>query len=209
MGRPPKFSTDQILDATARLVAEGGPAVATVAGIAQRLGAPTGSIYHRFASRDLLLAQLWVRTAGRAQEGFIAALEQDDLDQAAVDAALHIPRWSRANVDEACVMLQYRREELADQWPDELGSDLMSLRQTVDTAVRGFVRRRFGGITKGNLEVTQFALLDVPYGAVRRYLLRGEPPPLSVDGLVANACRCALLDPGPSGDRGSRRRAAS
>jgi AcrR family transcriptional regulator len=74
MGRPAKFNTEQILDATAQLVAEGGPGLATVAGIAERLGAPTGSIYHRFNSRDLLLARLWFRTVRRAQEGFVAAI---------------------------------------------------------------------------------------------------------------------------------------
>ena len=70
MGRPPKFDSQQILDATALLIAEGGPEQATVASIAKRLGAPSGSIYHRFESRDLLLARLWIRTVHRAQQGF-------------------------------------------------------------------------------------------------------------------------------------------
>ena len=192
MGRPAKFSSEQILDTTAQLVAEGGPGVATVAGIAERLGAPTGSIYHRFGSRDLILARLWIRTAQRAQEGFIVALNQDDVGQAAVDAALHIPRWSRSNVDDACVMLLYRREQLAEVWPDELGDELATLNDAIKAAVHSYVRRRFGSVTKANLEVASFALVDVPYAAVRRHLLMGSKPPRSVDDLVTRTCQCIL-----------------
>lgn len=192
MGRPAKFNTEQILDATARLVAEGGPALATVAGIAERLGAPTGSIYHRFSSRDLLLARLWIRTVRRAQEGAVAALSQHDVEKAAIDAALHVPRWSRSNLDDACVLLLYRREQLAEQWPAELGDELATLNDAIEAGVRSFVRRRFGSVTKANLEVTSFALLDVPYAAVRRYLIKGSPPPPSVDDLIARTVRCIL-----------------
>jgi AcrR family transcriptional regulator len=113
MGRPAKFDSEQMLDAAAGLVARGGPSRATVAAIAEQLEAPSGSIYHRFESRDLLLARLWIRTARRAQEGFVATLDGPDLADAARQAALHIPRWARSHLDEATVLLLYRREDLA------------------------------------------------------------------------------------------------
>jgi AcrR family transcriptional regulator len=193
MGRPAKFSTEQILDTTALLVARRGLPSATIAGIAQQLGAPTGSIYHRFESRDLLLARLWIRTVRRSQQGALDALAQKDIERAAVDTALHIVRWSRVNVDEACVLLLYRREQLAERWPEELGDELAGLNDVLVAAIRTFVRRRFGSTTKANLEVASFALVDVPYAAVRRYLLMGKPPPRSVDDLVERTCRCVLL----------------
>jgi AcrR family transcriptional regulator len=192
MGRPAKFDSEQILDATAQLVAEGGPGLATVAGIAERLGAPTGSIYHRFNSRDLLLARLWIRTVRRSQEGGVAAISQTDVKKAAIDAALHVPRWSRSNLEDACILLLYRREQLAEQWPAELGDELATLNDPLKAAIRSFVRRRFGSVTKANLEVTSFALLDVPYAAVRRHLITGNPPPPSVDDLIARTVKCIL-----------------
>ena len=197
MGRPAKFDSEQILDTTARIIAEGGPGQATVAAIAQRLGAPSGSIYHRFESRDLLLARLWIRTVRRAQQGFVAALTLPDLDQAALAAALHIPRWSRQHPAEATVLLLYRREDLADRWPEELGAEVAELNKGMEAAVRGFTRRWFGRITPASLQTVAFALIDVPYGASRRYLLAGKPPPTTVDELIIRTCRCVLsLRPG-------------
>lgn len=192
MGRPAKFDSEQILDTTAQVLAEAGPGQATVAAIAQRLGAPSGSIYHRFESRDLLLARLWIRTVRRAQEGFLAALTLPDLEQAALEAALHIPRWSRQHLPEATVLLLYRREDLGDRWPQELGVEVAELNKGMEAAVRAFTRRRFGRSTPASLQTVAFALVDVPYGASRRYLLAGKPPPPAVDELIVRTCRCVL-----------------
>jgi AcrR family transcriptional regulator len=197
VGRPAKFDSEQILDITARIIAGGGPGQATVAAIAQRLGAPSGSIYHRFESRDLLLARLWIRTVRSAQEGFVAALTLPDLEQAALEAALHIPRWSRQHLPEATVLLLYRREDLVDRWPEELGPQVAELNKGMEAAVRDFTRRWFGRITPTSVETVAFALVDTPYGASRRYLLAGKPPPPTVDELIVRTCRCVLsLAPG-------------
>lgn len=193
MGRPAKFDTEQMLDAAAGLLAEGGPGQATVAAIAQRLGAPSGSIYHRFESRDLLLGRLWIRTIYRAQAGFLDALQLDDLHRAATEAALHIPRWSRIHLAEATVLLLYRREDLAARWPEDLGGEISNLNVDLAAAMRSFTKRRFGRVTDRNLQEVAFALADVPYAACRRYLLAGQPPPPSVDDLVLKACEATLF----------------
>lgn len=193
MGRPAKFDSEGMLDAAAELIAAGGPAQATITAIAERLGAPSGSIYHRFESRDLLLARLWVRTIRRAQAGFLVALEADEIHCAAQGAALHIPRWSRAHLAEATVLLLYRKEDLAAQWPAELGSSLSHLNDDLTAAMRRFTKRRYGRITSKNFQTVAFALVDVPYAAARRYLLAGRPPPLLVDDLVTAACEAALF----------------
>jgi AcrR family transcriptional regulator len=192
VGRPAKFDSDRILDAAALIVAEGGPSQTTVAGIAERLGAPSGSIYHRFESKDLLLARLWIRTVQRAQEGFITALSVARLEEAALDAALHIPRWSRRHLSDASVLLLYRREDLAERWPDELGDELSALNQGMERAIREFTHRWFGQVTAADLQRVTFSLIDVPYAACRRYLLGGKPPPPVVDELIAQTCKCTL-----------------
>jgi AcrR family transcriptional regulator len=184
MGRPPKYEAEQILDAALLLVAEQGPAAATVAAIAGRLGAPTGSIYHRFGSRDLILANLWIRGIRRFQRGFIDALHADDAEA----AALHVVAWCREHPVEASVLLLHRREDLATQWPEDLGDQLDSLNGEAETAYRMFAGRHPD--TDGNRPA--FALFDLPLGAVRRHISDRLPPPPWVDELVLTAVRAIL-----------------
>ncbi len=193
MPRPAKFSEDQILDAAMRLVAGGGPTAATISGIAGLLGAPVGSIYHRFGSRDLLLARLWVRTVKRFQGGFIEALGVEDPDEAALGAALYNVEWTRRHLDEARVLLLYRREDLAAKWPDELGTELSTLNADVVAAITEHAQKRYGEDADAEaVRRVVFALVDVPYAAGRRHLIAGEPPPPIVDDLVTGTLRCIL-----------------
>jgi AcrR family transcriptional regulator len=195
VARPEKFTSEDILDAAVQVVAERGPAAATVAAIAEQIGAPTGSIYHRFASRDLLLARVWIRTVRSAQAGFLDALDADDVDDAANQAALHIPRWSRDNLSLAQALLLHRREDLVERWPDELGDELRILNDDIRAALTAYAKRRYGRRWSRHLNRVMFALVDLPYGAVRRYLVAGEPPPLEVDDFVSSGCACVLEVP--------------
>lgn len=192
MPRPAKFDDDLILAATLRLIADGGPGAATISGIAKLLGAPVGSIYHRFRSRDLLLARLWIRTVKRFQHGFLAALADDELDRAALAAVRYNVGWSRQHLDEARVLLLYRREEVAERWPEELGDELATLNADVFAAMRDHALRRYGQAGEAEVRRVVFALVDVPYAAGRRHLIAGEPPPPAVDDLVTATCRCVL-----------------
>src|ERR671936_386712 len=92
MARPARFSDSDLLDAAAEVAAANGPAATTISAIAEAAGAPTGSLYHRFPSRDVLLGTLWLDLVGRFQAGWIEALEQGDPEA----AALHTPAWVRA-----------------------------------------------------------------------------------------------------------------
>ncbi|MBA2534803.1 MAG: TetR/AcrR family transcriptional regulator [Rubrobacter sp.] len=200
MPRPAKFTEGQILDAALRLVAEGGPGAATIAGIAGLLGAPVGSIYHRFTSRDFLLARLWIRTIKGFQKGFIEALEADDLDEAAFGAALYNVDWTREHLQEARVLLLYRREELAERWPEELGEELATINADVEAAVMNHAIRRYGKeVDAAALRRVVFALVDVPYAVGRRHLINGEPPPPLANELVTETLWCVLIGGTSSG----------
>jgi AcrR family transcriptional regulator len=83
-----------MLDAARELVLEDGSWSATMEAIAQASGAPTGSLYHRFGSRDQLLARLWVRAVQRSRASFIGALQKEDAREAA--RAAHFPSLTSA-----------------------------------------------------------------------------------------------------------------
>src|SRR5262245_382938 len=88
MSRTSEYDADQILTAAGRLIAASGPGGATIGAIARAVGAPTGSIYHRFPSRDVLLAQVWLRAATAFQAEFFRRLAGAPPRRAGLAAAL-------------------------------------------------------------------------------------------------------------------------
>ncbi len=189
MGRKAQFDNSQFTDAALDLLARRGPAAVTVASIADEIGAPVGSVYHRFPSREVIIAEMWLGIAGSFQRGFLAILETGDY----VEASLYTPRWVRNNMREARVLLLYRRDELiTGRWPEAVAQRAEALGRELNEVMRCFVGRRFGRVTRDNMARAVFALADVPLAAVRRYLENGEAPPAFVDELVQKTCEGML-----------------
>jgi AcrR family transcriptional regulator len=189
MGRTAKYTSEQFVDAALDLVAEHGPSAVTIAAVAGKLRAPVGSVYHRFVSRDVLLAKLWLRVVRSFQEGFLDTLQREG----GLRAALYTPRWVRAHPKEAKLLLVYRRAELiSGTWPDEVQSLAAQIAQELDAGIVRFTRQLFGRVTKSALRRTQFALIDVPYAAVRRSLIADESLPTGVDRLVSETYTAIL-----------------
>jgi len=188
MPRRAKFSETQIIDAAGALVAAEGPDAATIGAIGARLEAPSGSIYHRFATRDVLLGRLWLAKAAFFQNRFVAALEAPDARAAGLAAALSIAAAARADFRAARIMLLYRREDfLSEKWPAGMTAEAARLGAQVETALRDITRRLFARVTARALRIATFAVLDVPFAAVRRHVAANEKPPPIVDELVRTA----------------------
>lgn len=201
MPRPSRFSEAQILDATATIVALGGPDAATIGAIGNMLKAPSGSIYHRFASRDVLLGRVWLSKATFFQNRFVAALAEPDPAKAGLAAALSMPRAVRDDFAGARIMLLHRRDDFLDgDWPTHMAAEASRLRHQVDDAVKDITRRLFGRTSAEALRLANFAMIDVPFAAVRRHVAANELPPNSIEPLIATTY-AALIRP-------ARRRAA-
>src|SRR6516225_12128136 len=168
MPRPSRFSEAQILDATAAIVAADGPSAATIGAIGHMLKAPSGSIYHRFASRDVLLGRLWLTKAAFFQNRFAAALADPDPFKAGLAAALSMPRAVRDDFAGARIMLLHRRDDFLDgEWPRNMAAEAIGLKQQVDQAINDIARRLFGRVGPETLQLAFFAMIDVPLAAVR------------------------------------------
>src|SRR5215475_5957891 len=178
MPRPSRFSEAQILDATAAIVAANGPGAATIGAIGNMLKAPSGSIYHRFASRDVLLGRLWLTKAAFFQSRFTAALAERDPTKAGLAAALSTPRAVRDDFAGARVMLLHRRDDfLAGDWPPDMAAEAIRLKHQVDDGMNDIARRLFGRASAEALQLAIFAMIDVPLAAVRRHVANDEMPP--------------------------------
>ncbi len=185
MARPARFSRDQIVAATMQVAAACGPAGATVARIASALHAPTGSIYHRFASRDILLGEVWLRAASAFQTGASEQLAGPDPHAAGLAAALYVPQRVREQPQEARILLLHRQEDFVTHgWPKEMTARAKELRQQMHEGLRSFSQRLFGRTDAEALRIVSFALVEAPLAAVRRDVEAGEPPPPAVDSLI-------------------------
>jgi AcrR family transcriptional regulator len=181
-----------MLDAARDLLLEAGSWSATMDAIAQASGAPTGSLYHRFGSRDELIARLWVRAVHRSQAAFIAALEQEDARESAVAAALSIPEFCDEHPADAQLLVAFRREDLIRSAEGTLVDELAELNEPVRRAVVDLARRLYGRRTRAAVERTLLAVFDLPYGAVRRHLIAGDPLPTNLRTDLALAVRAVL-----------------
>ncbi len=160
-----------------------------MAAIAQQLGAPTGSIYHRYRSRELLLAELWLSVVEEFQAGVLAELDQEDSLQAGIAAAQFMPRWVRANMREARLLLVHHREDFVEgAWPDELVHRATALAPQIGGGLKKFCRRHWGSVSSKAMRRARFALLDVPHGAVKPYVREGREPPPLIDELIRDTC---------------------
>lgn len=184
MGRAAVYSDREIIGAATRLVAGGGPQAATMQAVARAVGAPTGSIYHRFASRDVLMARLWLELVADFQAGFLAALDAGD----GLAAVLHTPRWVRANRVAARALLLYRSDELiAGGWPKAMAGRAKDLRQALEEGLRAFAGRLGHAGDPAAMRSLRFGLMDAPYAAVRPYLSEAGDLPAEVDRLLEAA----------------------
>jgi AcrR family transcriptional regulator len=200
----PSFGHATFLAAARDLVAQAGPAAVTVSSVTERLGAPSGSFYYRFASRDVLLAELWLATALAFQEGFVAAIKAGD----GLTAALHTPIWVRAHLDDARVFLLHHRDDFVHgSWPEALKLHVKQQARRIDACYLRFARTTLGGVDAERIRLARFVLADVPKAAVGSHLRRGEPPPPIVDKMIAVTYRAILAQYGrrPDGARANLR----
>ena len=190
MGRA-KFSQEDFLAAALAIIAERGVSGVTVASVSERLGSPTGSFYHRFASRDVLLGLLWLRAVLEFQAGIGVALDAGD----GLAAALHTPAWVRKHPDEARLLLLHDRKDFVHgEWPQELRERVGEMTQRLEAGARRWAQVIFGKEGRTEVRLAQFLISELPVTVVRQHLLRGEPPPPLVDRIIRATYRAVLAD---------------
>jgi AcrR family transcriptional regulator len=185
------FDNQNFLAAARALASERGPAAVTVDSIAERLKAPKGSFYYRFASRDALFGELWLTTILAYQEGFVAAIDAGD----GLAAALHTPRWARLHLEDARLLLLYSRHDFVEgDWPAPLKRGVREQAQRFEACLKDFARQAFGRAGPAQMRAAAFVLAEAPIAAIKGHLQRRERPPRLVDDLIAKTYRAIVED---------------
>lgn len=184
MVRLARFTPGAFVDAAIALVAEGGPSAATIAAIARRAGAPTGSVYHRFESRAAVIASAWAAVHGAFTARIMPPLEAGD----AAGAALSILGWARDEPTAARFLLLNEIEDLLDTAPPEaLRSRIAAQQEALDDAFRRALRAidRPSGMAEDQAAARlRFLVFDGPLAVLRPHLLAGRAIPPYADDLV-------------------------
>ncbi|WP_199435342.1 TetR/AcrR family transcriptional regulator [Qaidamihabitans albus] len=195
MGRPPRHTADDLLDAAIRLFATAGARGVTMSAVAREAGAPSGSVYHRFADRPALLAAVWLRTVRRFQEGYFATLTGRAPIEAAVASVTYTVRWCREHPHEAQVLYAGKRAFGEEAWSADDRAAAERTDRALEDALRGLLRELRPRTGLGTEELL-LVLIDLPYAAVRRHLSRGDVPPPRTGDMVARTARTLLTAEG-------------
>jgi AcrR family transcriptional regulator len=180
-----KFSADGILDATAQEVFRHGPN-ATIADIAGRLGAPTGSIYHRFPSREELFVRLWLRSVRRFHVAFLEAGDDTDAERALLGMAASVATFTRDHQADAAAMTLFRQSRLVESAPASCRGEVEQVNAEIHARLAVLAALRYGDPTPRQLAYVRIASSEGPYGLVRPYIWDGVPDWLT-DVVVASS----------------------
>lgn len=192
MARPPKYSSDQIMDAVLHVLRGHRPDEVSVTAVSDVLGAPSGSIYHRFPSRDALLASVWLRAGEAFSRSFASALGGPDPIEGGLAAVRHQLEWARRRPAEARLFLLHGRAEVGNTaWPPHLLARATRLANELTDSVRTFAAKAPGV----SFARARFALLDVPQASIRRAVASGSDLDSETQRLVEETVAALLARP--------------
>jgi AcrR family transcriptional regulator len=190
VGRPALHDTQTLLDVALTIAADRGPASVTIASVSAASGAPSGSLYHRFDDRAALLGQLWLRTTGAFQDGFLEALDSAPGVEGCVAAASYVIGWCRDHPAEARLLLRGSEDFAAADWPPATRRRAAADRRALTKALQG----RATELGEPTLDRILLATVDLPLAVVRRHLQAGARArlPGHAETLVAQTARTVL-----------------
>jgi AcrR family transcriptional regulator len=193
MGRPPRHAEATILASARGVSAEVGPHKLTIAAVAKRAGAPVGSIYHRYASRDEILAAVWLDLVEGFQSRFLDALDGDDPVAAGLAAVRYSCGWVRRHGRDARLMLLHRREDFAaERWPNSYRRRANALAAQGLERLSAYAVRLLGRAGPAQVRLVRFVLVDLPTAALKPDVERGVAPAKHVEALLIQTCNDAL-----------------
>lgn len=141
----------------------------------------------------VLLAELWLQTVEAFQAGLQAAPSRPQPRDAGLDAALYTPRWVRAHPVPARLLLLYSREDfLSGGWPAEVTERAVALTKQGEVALYSFAHRALGATNAPAMRRARYAVIDLPYAAVRPHVRADESPAADLDELIAAAYRAVI-----------------
>src|SRR5262249_4941409 len=154
-----------------------------------------------FASRDVLLATVWLPAAAAFQDAVFEPLAGVVPRDAGLDAALYMDQRVREDPREGRRLLLHRRHDFVDRArPVTVRRRAARLAMQIETQLRAFSRRLCGREDVRTVRMVAYAVIEAPFAAIRRHGAAKESPPPYVDPLI-RATYEAVMDLLLGGDR--------
>lgn len=185
MGRKNTVDDARVFRYVGRTIASAG--AVTLQGVVAGTGYSMGSLYHRYRSREGLLARTWLDALETFQERFAETIEGGGLE-AGAHAAVLTPAFCRQQPDRGVILACCRPAEFVGPGTPA------DLRERIDLANRrgAGALKRFAQRVDVPLLTCQLAIVGFPLGATRMFL-PSLPVPLSVDEQILVAYRALLM----------------
>ena len=200
MARPRLHPLDDLLDVAEQLVTNGDPAGLTLRALASRSGAPNGTIYHAFGSKEELLARLWLRATARLEmimEEAVQSVHGSTAAQEAVVAVAVAPVvFTRRYPASAQLFFAQRSDQL---FSDDLAPDIVTSLDAQQKRFTGLLIALAAGVwgRKDGIAVEAIAacVVDIPVGILRRALIEGRRVDDATERRIQAAVRAILTVP--------------
>ncbi len=181
MGRMSTVNEAEIFAAVGRRLSKDGNV--TLQNVVADTGVSIGSLYHKYGSREVLLARTWIDAVKASQAEFLKALGSEH-ESAGELAALATPKFCRKDRGRAIILACCRKSEfITDALPDEIRQEIDSINDKMLVAIKQYSKQ--SGLS---LDACMMGFVAFPLGAVRMYL-PDKPVPKSVDDYVLAAFR--------------------
>jgi len=203
MPRPRTHDVDELLDVAEQIVTDAGTAGLTLRSLARAAGVSNGSIYHAFASKEELLARVWLRTAQRflqrQTEQIDAVLTEADADRAAgIDAVVQVALTpvdlAREYPAAARLFFMQRRDQL---FSPQLSPSTVAELESVQARFTALLIRLADAVWQRHdataVDTIAACVVDLAGGLMRRQLLSGRGVDEHTGTRIAAATR-AILD---------------
>ena len=179
MVRLAKYNEDAFIDSAIHIAAQCGIGAVSMASIASKAGAPIGSLYHRFDSRNTVLARAWLKVRADFRSAVCGHWEQGDT-WPAVEALVE---WCRNKPVYARFMLESDEAPDFGELPAALRAEIESDQAALDAAFMRCVQALPPHVDEAG-HVLRFLLIGAPVAIVKPFLSQDLPVPLSVDAVL-------------------------
>ncbi|MDO8654706.1 MAG: TetR/AcrR family transcriptional regulator [Undibacterium sp.] len=182
MVRLAKFNEDHFINAAIEIAAHCGVSSVSISAIAHKTGAPVGSVYHRFESRDTILARAWLKVNNDFRQTVASKWALGDTWLAVASFML----WCRSNPVYAQFLLQCENTSVFNESLSlDLHAQLEAEQSALDACFELCLQNAKHRLLDDNIEaILRFVLIDSPSAIVKPYLIQNRPIPTTIDAML-------------------------